>query len=112
MPSGQYNSSGGSIYFSQDEEYLVMGLSNAKFQRFKKNCLIEDMKVEDLINVILIIQIGSLSEFFSGSPINVKAVLQLKMLDIIYITGLHMSRSKYISVIAKATSIKNSSNNK
>jgi hypothetical protein len=46
------------FYFSQDEEYLIMAISNE----------------------VLIIRIGSLSEFFSGSPIDVKAVLQLKKL--------------------------------
>ena len=54
-------------------------------------------------NDVLIIRIGSLSEFFSGSPIHVKAVLELDELiinsDIIKV---HMSRQNYISVIVKA----------
>jgi hypothetical protein len=66
-----------SIYFSQDEEYLIIGSSNTK----------------KLINDIFIIRIGSLSEFFSGSPIDVKAVLQLNNLNIkTKIIGVHMSR--------------------
>jgi hypothetical protein len=47
-----------------------------------------------LINDVYIIRIGSLSEFFSGSLIDVMAVLQLKNFNTIYteIIGVHMSR--------------------
>jgi hypothetical protein len=60
------------IYFSQDEEYLIMASDTRR---------------------VYIIRIGSLSEFFSGSPIDVKAVLQLEKLYIeTEIIGVHMSR--------------------
>ena len=62
----------GRIYFSQDEEYLIMAFSTSN---------------------VYIIRIGSLSEFFSGSPIDVKAVLKLNQLNIFKKEiGLHMSR--------------------
>ena len=69
------------ICFSQDEEYLIICLSNAVID---KNNMVYTSR-EDFMNDILIIQIGSLSDFFSGSPINVKAVLQLKNINITFI---------------------------
>jgi hypothetical protein len=53
------------------------------------------------VNDVLIIRIGSLSNFFSGSPIKLEAVLHLIELDIHFIMGVHMSKSKYISVIGR-----------
>ena len=53
------------------------------------------------MNDVLIIRIGSLSEFFSGSAIKLEAVLHLIELDIHFIMGVHMSRSKYISVMGR-----------
>jgi hypothetical protein len=70
-----------SIYFSQDEEYLIVCLSNAVMD---ESNMVKSY-VKDLMNDVLIIQIGSLFDFFSGSPINVKAVLQLKNLNITFI---------------------------
>ena len=40
---------------------------------------------EDFMNDILIIQIGSLSKFFSHYPINLKAVFQPKNMNIKFI---------------------------
>ena len=77
-----------SICFSQDEEYLIICLSNAVMD--ESNMVLKHIKknlwyVTELINDVLIIQIGSLSNFFSGSPINVKSVLQLKNMNITFI---------------------------
>ena len=76
-----------SICFSQDEEYLIICLSNAEMT--ERNMVLKSFKksrnVKELINDVLIIQIGSLSDFFSGSPINVNAVLQLKKMNITFI---------------------------
>jgi hypothetical protein len=62
------------IYFSQDEEYLILGYHRPK------------------VNDVLIIRIGSLSEFFSGSPIKLEAVFHLLELEDSSIIGVHMSR--------------------
>jgi hypothetical protein len=81
MPRWENCCSIASICFSQDEEYLIICLSNAVFN---ENNMVY-IFVKELINDVLIIQIGSLSDFFSGSPVNVKAVLQLKKLNITFI---------------------------
>jgi hypothetical protein len=70
-----------SICFSQDEEYLIICLSNAEMD--ESNIVYSFVK--ELMNDVLIIQIGSLSDFFSDSPINVKAVLKLKKMNITFI---------------------------
>ena len=53
------------------------------------------------VNDIYIIQIGSLSEFFSGKPIKVETVLHLVELDFRLIMGVHMNRQRKISVIGR-----------
>ena len=81
VPTWKYSCSIARICFSQDEEYLIICLSNAEMD--ESNIVYSFVK--ELMNDVLIIQIGSLSDFFSGSPINVKAVLQLKNMNITFI---------------------------
>jgi hypothetical protein len=86
VPRWEYKCKIASICFSQDEEYLIICLlSNAVMDR--SNMVLENILGHsvNLMNDVLIIQIGSLSDFFSGSPINVKAVLQLKNMNITFI---------------------------
>lgn len=54
---------------------------------------------------ILIVRIGSLSNFFSGSPIKLEAVLHLIELEFNQIIGVHINRSKYISMLGRTPEI-------
>ena len=84
MPRWEDCCSIASIYFSQDEEYLIICLSNAEMDA--SNMIVDYFRGPfDMMNDVLIIKIGSLSDFFSGSPINLKAVLQLKNMNITFI---------------------------
>jgi hypothetical protein len=54
-------------------------------------------------NNVYIIRIGSFFDFFSGAPIKLEAALNLRELDYTTMIGVHMSRSRYISVIGKTS---------
>jgi hypothetical protein len=69
----QWNESYAVFNISQDEEYLILG------HHYNKQ-----------INDVLIIRIGSLSDFFYFSPIKMEAVLHLN--DLLKINGVHMNR--------------------
>ena len=73
--------------FSQDEEYLLLGYMSSP----------KDNEVNDVI----IIRIGSFSDFFAGKPIKVEGVLHLIQLDMKFIMGVHMNREREISVIGR-----------
>ena len=64
--------------FSQDEEYLILGYMQ----------MTKDHEVID----VYIVRIGSFSEFFTGKPFKVEAVLHLVELDFKMIMGVHMNR--------------------